>query len=66
MIAFQAAHAATKRAIAEQLEIKHPSAHKTYAELFKLCLKGYYGQEKAKLYVPKPAPQWAILGGTNG
>jgi hypothetical protein len=51
-LAFKAAHAATRKAIAEQIEIKHPSAHKTYAQLFKLCLQGYYILEADKRYVP--------------
>lgn len=64
MNAFQAAHAATKLAIAEQLEIKHPSAHKTYAELFKLCLKGYYVQQAQLKYVqPMIKPKYMWLRG---
>lgn len=39
---FKSAHVAAKRAMAEQREIKHPSAHKTYKQLFALCLKGCY------------------------
>ena len=37
---FKAAHAAARRAVAEQVAIKHPSAHKTYAQLFALSLRG--------------------------
>lgn len=60
---FKVAHAAAKRAMAEQIEIKHPSAHKTYAQLFGLCLKGYYVQEKSKLYVPVEKPKFMWLRG---
>lgn len=49
MNAFQAAHAATKATMLRQAD-KHPSDYKTYAELFKLCLKGYYVQQVK--YVP--------------
>lgn len=39
---FKAAHNAARRAMAEQVETKHPSAHKTYRELFALGLRGWY------------------------
>lgn len=39
---FKAAHASAKAAMTEQKEIKHPSAHKSYAALFALCLRGCY------------------------
>ena len=39
---FKAAHAAARLAQAEQLEIKHPSLHKSYRELFALALRGAY------------------------
>ncbi len=37
---FKKAHAGAARAMAEQREIKHPSAHRSYRELFALCLRG--------------------------
>jgi hypothetical protein len=37
---FKQARAAAVRAMAEQRETKHPSAHKSYRELFALCLRG--------------------------
>lgn len=40
--AFKAAHAAARRAMAEQVETKHPSAHKTYRELFAISLRGWH------------------------
>jgi hypothetical protein len=61
---FKAAHAATKLAIAEQVETKHPSAHKSYAKLFGLALSGYYAVKKAEAF-PVKQIQWATVGGTN-
>ena len=39
---FKSAHAAVKLAMAEQIEIKHPSTHKSYRQLFALTLRGAY------------------------
>jgi len=39
---FKAAHAAARRAMAEQVETKHPSAHKSYRELFAISLRGWH------------------------
>lgn len=61
---FKSAHAATRFAMAEQLEIKHPSLHKTYAQLFAVSLKGCYVQLKAMAYAPV-AIEWATIGGTH-
>ena len=58
-----AAHADVRRAMAEQKEIKHPSAHKSYKELFAICLRGVYIIEAAKLYVPVVEPKFMWLRG---
>lgn len=60
---FNLAHAGAKRAMAEQLEIKHPSDHKTYRALFGLCLKGYYVQQVQLAYVPVEKPKFMWLRG---
>ena len=60
---FKFAHAAAKRAMAEQIEIKHPSAHKSYCKLFALCLRGYYILEANKNYVPVEEPKFMWLKG---
>lgn len=57
------AHAGVKFAMAQQRPIKHPSAHKSYAALFALCLKGVYINEAAKLYVPVAEPKFMWLRG---
>lgn len=41
--AFTKAHAAARRAVADQAH-KHPTARKSYAALFALCLRGVYVQ----------------------
>lgn len=60
---FKAAHADAKRAIAEQKEIKHPSAHRTYAEIFASCLRGVHILGAGKRYVPVEAPKFLWLRG---
>lgn len=40
--AFKAASTAARQAMAEQIETKHPSARKSYRELFALALRGWY------------------------
>lgn len=60
---FKSAHAATKLAMAEQKEIKHPSAHKSYQQLFDLCLRGAYGAKKAEAYVPVEQVKFMWLRG---
>ena len=60
---FRAAHANAKLCMAEQREIKHPSAHKTYAELFALSLRGCYVLERAKSYVAVEKPKFMWLRG---
>lgn len=54
---FKLAHTATKLAIAEQREIKHPSVHKSYRELFSLALRGAYLGDVYKT-VDKPKFMW--------
>lgn len=61
---FKLAHAAAKVAMAEQIEIKHPSAHKSYQQLFGLALRGYYAVKKAEAF-PAKQIQWATVGGIN-
>lgn len=60
---FKSAHMDAKRAMAEQIKIKHPSAHKTYKQLFALCLRGVYILEAAKNYVPVEKPKFMWLRG---
>jgi len=60
---FKYAHTHAKRAMAEQIKIKHPSAHKTYRELFALCLRGYWVLEARKAYVPVEEPKFMWLRG---
>lgn len=57
MNAFTAAHTATRAAILRQAN-KHPSDCKTYAELFKLCLKGYYLTQVKYVPVEKVKYLW--------
>jgi hypothetical protein len=59
---FKAAHADVKRAIAEQSH-KHPSARKSYRQLFAICLEGVYINEAKKLYVPVERPKFMWLRG---
>lgn len=40
--AFKAARTAARQAMVEQIETKHPSACKSYRELFALALRGWY------------------------
>lgn len=59
-----AAHADTRRAVAEQRATKHVSAHRSYAAIFALCLRGAYINEAAKRFVPAaPAPKFLWLTG---
>jgi glyoxylate utilization-related uncharacterized protein len=60
---FKYAHEHAKRAMAEQIEIKHPSAHKSYRELFALCLRGYHILQASKNYVPVEKPKFMWLRG---
>lgn len=59
---FKAAHADVKRAMAEQLH-KHPSACKSYKQLFAICLEGVYINEARKLYAPVEQPKFMFLRG---
>jgi len=60
---FKAAHADARLAMAEQKEIKHPSAWRTYAAIFASCLRGVYVLEAAKRYVPVKEVKFAFLRG---
>lgn len=56
---FKSAHAAARVAMAEQIEIKHLSAHKTYAQLFAMCLKGLdIKQLPVMVIVEEPKFMW--------
>jgi hypothetical protein len=59
---FNIAHAAVKRIIVEQF-YKHPSAHKSYKQLFAICLEGVYVNEAKKLYVSVEKPKFMFLRG---
>lgn len=59
---FKNAHTAAKLAMAEQIEIKHPSLHKTYRQLFSLALRGYYVGDA---YKHSKSIEWATVGGTH-
>lgn len=52
--AYIAARAAALRTMAEQAETKHPSAHKSYREIFALCLRGYRLGDVYKLSGEEP------------
>lgn len=60
---FKTAHAAAKRAMAEQREIKHPSGWQSYRQLFALCLKGWHVLQADKLYVKVYEPKFMWLRG---
>lgn len=59
---FKHAHAITKIAMAEQKEIKHPLAHKTYAQLFAIVLRGCYVLNRPVVQV-KSEPKFMWLRG---
>lgn len=59
---FKHAHASAKAAMAEQKEIKHPSAHKSYRELFALALRGCYVLDRPVVQV-KSEPRFMWLRG---
>lgn len=56
---FKHAHAIVKIAMAEQKEIKHLSAHKTYAQLFAIVLRGCYVLDRPVVQVEnEPRFMW--------
>lgn len=57
---FKSAHAAARVAMTEQREIKHPLAHKSYAELFALALRGAY---LGDVYKTTEQPKFMFLRG---
>lgn len=60
---FNAAHVSANCCMVEQKEIKHPSAHKTYQQLFATALRGCYVLENQKSYVPVEKPKFMWLRG---
>jgi len=60
--AFKAAHAETRRVIAEQIATKHPSGHRSYAEIFASCLRGAAIIRKRAVVGFRPNVQRCAMG----